>query len=452
MTRRVVAAAAFALAVAAGATDAGGGTLPPTAAAERIDRYLAGRASAGTFSGAVLVATGNRIIFERAYGSANYEDGTPNATTTLFRIASMTKPLVAAAALVLASRGRLDLDASICASVRPCPLGWQPVTLRNLLTFTSGIPDLFSSVAAVPPSQLPDAVNAAISSTKKETLSLTAPPGTRTEYSNFDYLLLAYAIQRSSRQSWLEAVTDLILTPAGMTSTRYDDALELVRGRARGYIIAGTRIENTKYEDDGGLSAGGMLSTLGDLYRFVAAYQDARFFPAPMRDLALRADDAGFGYGWQIASFFGRPIQDFTGGTNGFSSNMSYYPQDATTVIVLSNLENAGAKGVSCDIGAIVHGDAPRNELLSFAPVTAAASDIIGTFAGKDGTLRTFALGTNGLTYHGSRSSLQSVIRNGTRSYALADRPDVVFDVAADGKTVRASSCGSPLFEAARVR
>ncbi len=427
--------------------------LPPTAAIlHRIDAYLAGRTHARTFSGVVLVAGKDRIIFERAYGDANYEDGTANRVTTLYRIASMTKPLVAATALALVDRKELALNASICASLVVCPPQWEGVELRNLLTFTSGVPDLFGAVAAVPPAQLPDAVDTAIRSSKPDGLKLLFPPGSKTEYSNFDYLLLGYAIAHATQQSWLTAMRALVLTPAGMADTRYDDAFEVVPGRARGYRIAGAKIENTKYEDDGGLSAGGILSTAADMYRFIRAYQANRFFTAATRVLALTPDDAGFGYGWQIASFFGWSVEDFTGGTNGFSSNLSYYPQDETTVVVLSNLENAGAKGISCDVGAIVHGKQPLDEHLAFGALTATSEPILGTYSGKDGIQRFFKMEANGLAYHSSSApSAQAVIRSGPTSYALAEHPDVIFQLSADGRTLLATSCGSPLFDATRV-
>jgi CubicO group peptidase (beta-lactamase class C family) len=424
---------------------------PATVAIARIDTYLAARMREGTFSGVVLVADGRRIIFNRAYGLANREDGTPNTVNTLFRIASMTKPLVATTALALAERKQLDLDASICASLSSCPPAWQPTTLRNLLTFTSGIPDLFDSVAAVPPDQLPSAVDAAIRSAKPDELNLRFVSGTNTAYSNFNYLLVAYAIQHATNRSWLAAMDEFVLQAARMRATRYDDAYAIVSGRARGYRIVGSHLENTKYEDDGGLSAGGMLSTSGDIYRFVLALQSGELIDTQMLHVALTPDSAGFGYGWQIATFFGAAVDDFTGGTNGFSSNVSYYPGDGLTVVVLSNLENAGAKGLSCDVGAIVHGIQPRDAALSFEPISAINAAILGTYAGEDGVHRTFSLGTGGLQYQSANSpTAQAIVADGVRRYALADHPDVVFDLSTDGRHVLATSCGATLFDARR--
>lgn len=428
-----------------------GQMLPPTVVVlHRIDAYLADRTRARSFSGVVLVAGKDRVIFERAYGEANYEDKTPNRISTLFRIASMTKPLVAATALALVDRKELTLDAPICSSLVVCPPQWESVRLSNLLAFTSGVPDLFSAVPAVAPAELPDAVDAAIRSSKADDLKLVFPPGSKTEYSNFDYLLVGYAIQHAAQRSWLATMKELVLKPAGMADTRYDSAFDIIPGRARGYRIVGASIENTKYEDDGGLSAGGILSTAIDMYRFIRAYQADRFFSGATRALALTPDGAGFGYGWQITSFFGWSVQDFTGGTNGFSSNFSYYPQDQTTVVVMSNLENAGAKRISCDVGAIVHGRQPLDEL-AFKALTDAKEPVVGTYTGKDGTQRFFQMEANGLTYHTSSSpSSQMVIRNGPTSYALAERPDVVFYLSTNGRTLHATSCGMPLFDAIR--
>ncbi|HEV3090625.1 MAG TPA: serine hydrolase domain-containing protein [Candidatus Cybelea sp.] len=426
---------------------------PASALTNALDSYLIARVAHRTFSGVVLVARDDRVLFERAYGDADYEANVPNGTATIFRIASMTKPLVATAALALAARGTLRLDASICSLLDSCPPGWDRVTVANLLQLSSGIPDAFDRVAAVPPASLPDAVNAAIAQIGPEKLRPAFTPGSKSEYSNFDYLLLGYALARAMRESWLAVLQQTLLTPASMNATQYDDPWRVIPGRARGYRVENGELKNTKYEDDGALSAGGLLSTARDLLRFLQIFQTDRIAPAPLRAEALTPNAQGFGYGWQIAQFFGKTAIDFTGGTNGFSSNFSYYPADRLSVIVLSNIENAGAKGLSCDVGAIVHGIAPRNRAFSFAAVSAAAAaSVAGTYASADGTLRKLIAGADGLTYQSSNSPApQPLLGNGDRSYVLAEHPDVVIDVSSDAGQISVTSCGQALFTGKRL-
>lgn len=411
--------------------------------------YLDARTRNGTFSGVVLIARGSEVIFERAYGDADYESVTPNRIDTRFRIASLTKPLVATAALALAARGRLDLDASICTVLRVCTDAWRPATLRELLSLSSGIPDLFGSVAAVAPAALPDAVDAAVRAATPKSLQLEFVPGSKSEYSNFDYLLLGYALQVRGGASWMDVLQRSVFDPAGMRATQYDDPWPIVPGRARGYRIVSGHLENTKYEDDGALSAGGLLSTARDLNEFIAAYQNDRLIPAALRAQATVPNASAFGYGWQITSFFGARVEDFTGGTNGFSGNISYYPADRLTVVVLSNIENVGAKGIACDLGALMHDKDPRDRSLDFAPVRA-ASQLSGTYVDATGKLRIFTRDERGLHYAAGSGSPQDLIGDGPNTFALAEHPDVVIDASPDGGSVRSTSCGELLFEAKR--
>jgi CubicO group peptidase (beta-lactamase class C family) len=169
-----------------------------------------------------------------------------------------------------------------------------------------------------------------------------------------------------------------------------------------------------------------MLSTALDLFRFIRAFQSDRIVPATLRRQALTPNSGEFGYGWQITTFFGREVQDFTGGTNGFAANVSYYPADNLTVVVLSNIENAGAKSLSCDIGALMHRETPRNGMVSFGsvPVTRFGS-IVGTYIDDRGVQRRIAQ-TNGVfTYQSATSpSPQQLIAAGPDSLALAEHPD----------------------------
>ncbi|MGB8966186.1 MAG: serine hydrolase domain-containing protein [Candidatus Cybelea sp.] len=142
-----------------------------------LDAYLRARTDHRTFSGVVLVARGDRVVFERAYGKANYETSTDNTPATLFRIASITKPLIATSILSLVTQGRMHLSDSVCKYLRRCRAAWNSVQIENLLAFSAGIPDIFGSVAAVPPAQLRAAVDTTIQSLPTGKMALPFVPG-----------------------------------------------------------------------------------------------------------------------------------------------------------------------------------------------------------------------------------------------------------------------------------
>jgi CubicO group peptidase (beta-lactamase class C family) len=415
-----------------------------------LDAYLRARTGHGTFSGVVLVARGDRVVFERAYGEANYETTTDNTPATLFRIASITKPLVATGILSLVTQGRMHLSDSVCRYLRRCPAGWDAVRIENLLAFSSGIPDIFESVAAVPPAQLRAAVDTTIQSLPTGKKALAFVPGSAFSYSNFDYLLLGYASEVASGKSWMAVLRDHVLKSAEMTQTQYDDPWAIIPARARGYLATGAGMQNTKYEDDGALSAGGLLSTAGDLYRFLRAFHEDRLIPETLVEQALQANAGGYGFGWQITQYFGLPVSDFSGGTNGFSGNISYYSADALSIVVLTNVENVGAKGIACDVGAIVHGGLPRDEALSFAPIDKMqALPVLGTYVAPDGTERRFEFSSGHLVYRRGTSTA-ILLSDGPSKFAMLDHPDTVFDFSTKDR-VQASSCGRMLFSGSRA-
>ncbi|MGB9632217.1 MAG: serine hydrolase domain-containing protein, partial [Chloroflexaceae bacterium] len=114
---------------------------PPDPLAAQIDAYLQELSDAGTFSGAVLVARDGALILRQGYGMASIEHGVPNTPETRFRISSLTKAFTAMAVLQLQDAGRLRLTDPIKLYLSTCPEQWRGITLHQLLTHTSGIPD-----------------------------------------------------------------------------------------------------------------------------------------------------------------------------------------------------------------------------------------------------------------------------------------------------------------------
>lgn len=189
--------------------------------------YLDSRQRETGFSGAVLIARGGEVLLRTARGSADLEHGLALIPEHVFRIGSVTKTLTATAALTLVEHGRLALDASICSFVASCPEPWQPVTVRHLLSHTSGIPDLFGELPSAPVEETRAEVDRLIA--RLETPSLVAEPGLQYAYSNFNYVLLGYAIEVASGQLWEAYLHDSLFAPLGMERTGYDDVWAAVR-------------------------------------------------------------------------------------------------------------------------------------------------------------------------------------------------------------------------------
>jgi CubicO group peptidase (beta-lactamase class C family) len=333
----------------------------PTLANDRLQAvkaYLSHRTAPFPFSGAVLVTVGDRVLLDEAYGEADLELHVSNRPTTLFRIGSLTKPFTATATMALVEHDKLALTDAVCKYVQSCPTEWSSVQISHLLSHTSGIPDLFGDVAAVPIERTRAAIDAAVQAAHNTRLDSAA--GTTYAYSNFNYMLLGYIIEVASGQLWFDVVRERILKPAGLANTVYDDVWAIVPDRARGYeFVNGWR--NVTYKDYAGFSAGGLLSTTHDVARFGRMFAKGLLVkPSTVADMATpRRGD--YGYGWQIKHYFGRRAFNHSGGTYGFASHVAVYPEDDVVVAVLSNLENEPAKTTACNIAAMLFGSPPSS-------------------------------------------------------------------------------------------
>src|SRR5580704_1720292 len=171
---------------------------------EKADSYFSARTRLGRFSGVVLVARANDVLFEKGYGFADVEHAHPFTTTTQLPIASLSKMFTAMAVLKLRDAGRLRLDDSICAHLSNCPDTWKSITIQELLRHTSGIPDYeepleLGSDNYLQFMQQQNASQKIMENAQK--LPLDFPPGAKFHYSNTGYVVLGYMVEQVSRES-----------------------------------------------------------------------------------------------------------------------------------------------------------------------------------------------------------------------------------------------------------
>jgi CubicO group peptidase (beta-lactamase class C family) len=317
------------------------------------------------FAGAVLVARGETVLLEKGYGQANVELGVPNTPQTVFRIGSVTKQFTAAAILLLHERGHLRLDDPVCRFFPGCPDAWARITLHQLLTHSAGIPDLYGVPEYRREPARPRTVAQLIALFRDQPLDFG--PGERFNYSNSGYVLLGAVIERVAFSPWDAFLEKELFRPAGMSQTEYDRPETLVPSRAAGYRgTRGVPTANAAFRDmSNSFAAGGLYSTVGDLYRWERALNspaplaagslDTMFRPHVLadRDTAPRVlnassprvaiDPRHYGYGWWISvlEMDGRRVRyEYAGGdVNGFTACIARFPDDDLYVAALSNLE-----------------------------------------------------------------------------------------------------------------
>lgn len=323
----------------------------------QINDYLRAAVANDHFTGSVLVARDGVPIVDTAYGMASYELGVPNTSRTVFRIASLTKQFTAMAIMQLRDRGELKVDDPICDYLANCPVAWKPITIRHLLTHTSGIKN-FSSL----PEWDEYLSLKQYSRSGFVDLFLRLPlefiPGEKYSYSNSGYFLLGMIVERVSKLSLDKFFKMNIFDPLGMTQSGYDTTRAVVPGAATGYYSRGTAFITATYVDPtGSLGTSGIVSTTGDLLWWDQALYTEKLLSRRSLGEIFTPFRNGYGYGWEIGTRFGRKSIGHSGSDAGFSSYILRFPDDRLTVIILGNGDRMSAARAAISLSAIMFGE-----------------------------------------------------------------------------------------------
>ena len=357
--------------------------------AEKADQYLSTWAKQGRFSGAVLIAKGDKILLRKGYGMANYELNVPNSPEMVFRIGSITKSFTALSVLQLEEKGLLKVSDPVAKYVPEMPQGWNEITIHELLCHRSGIPD-FASAKAYSEFGNPRHVENALKEYADK--PLVNKPGEVFRYSNSGYILLGRVIEKVSGKTYEEYLNENILKPAGMTHTAVDHAADVVQERASGYRFDGETVVNAAYGDPAWPAAAGALrSTVDDMYRFDRALKAGKLFSKAITEKAWTAYghwmapppfplEAEYGYGWMMGDDFGHRYVGHGGWVNGFVSQFTRYPDDDEVLIVMWNFETSNNMPVSKDLAAIMFG--AKYEVPVARPIVHPAQEKLARYVG----------------------------------------------------------------------
>lgn len=322
---------------------------------EKFNEYMNAAVKVDGFSGSVLVARGGKPVFSKGYGMANIEWDVPNSPESVYRLGSVTKQFTAMAITMLQERGKLNVNDPLCKYIADCPAAWKPITVKNLLTHTSGIPNYTEFSDFVKTTVMP--VTTAEMTDLLKTKPLNFAPDEKYAYSNSGYYLLGVIIEKVSDKTYADFLQENIFTPLGMKNTGFDDPLKIIKNRAAGYQRVAGKIMNASYTDMSvPYAAGSLYSTTGDLLLWDQALYTEKLVSRKSLDEIFTPYKSGYGYGWGIGKRFEHRSISHGGGIYGFATDISRYPYDNVTVIVLTNIQGSPAGRVSNDLAAIVFG------------------------------------------------------------------------------------------------
>ena len=292
--------------------------------------------------GLIAVASKGEIVELRTYGEANVELSVPVKANTRFEIGSISKQFVAVAALQLVEEGKLSLDDKIHKHVPSLPGDWAGVTVHQLLTHTSGIPD-YEEIYTYDVYRLRLTPQEVIKIAQARPVDF--PPGQGYYYSNTGYFILSMIVERIDQMPLGEILKTRIFDPVGMASTRMADPEAIIKNRAEGYWIdkRGELINRNATETSSTLGAGGLLSTAGDLAKWDAALYGTEILSTKSKETMWNSvtlpdgTDTEYALGWMVRPDRGLKHVGHSGQVAGFVAYYGRYIDQETAVIVFLN-------------------------------------------------------------------------------------------------------------------
>ena len=322
----------------------------------QVDAVFTSLKSNNAPGAAVLVVRNGRTEFRRGYGVTDLRTRQPIDGATNYRQASFTKQFTATCIMLLAQDGKLRYDDHLTDFLPEFPAYGKSITVRNLLNHTSGLPDYddlwMQQHANVPPEKVPQILDAGVLKLLEQQTNGEFAPGTKWEYSNSGYAVLAMILEKVSGQSFGQFLRERIFTPLKMENTlAYEKGKNEVPHRAFGY----TKEKDGWHETDQSptsavLGDGGIYSSLDDLAKWDRALRNHTLLSATEMQPALTAvqlkdgpakfpegGPVSYGFGWFLAPYRGHKRMSHDGETIGFRTTIQRFPDDDLTIIILAD-------------------------------------------------------------------------------------------------------------------
>ncbi|WP_246264443.1 serine hydrolase domain-containing protein [Acrocarpospora pleiomorpha] len=331
--------------------------LSDTAAAMRA--YLQDLAAKKQFTGTALVVRRGEVLVRAAAGAADAEKHIPNRPDTVFRIASVTKQFTSMIVLKLRDRGLLDLDDQVCpylipAYIRTCPQAWRPITIREILTHTSGIPDIQQLPGFYAKLSQPTTTRKLIQRFVNKPLDFK--PGTSWKYSNSGYILAGAIIQAVTRKPYGTVLHEEITGPLSLRHTGYSRG-NPPAGYAKGNCTVGSPA--APINGSQAFSATGIYANADDIVRWDRSFGAHLVAPpatvkqaftpqAPCPSSGcLNLPSSAYAFGWLVDRLHGHRLRYHPGLLQGYAASNMYLPDDDIAVVVLSNVEDTDTNGIA---------------------------------------------------------------------------------------------------------
>lgn len=346
----------------------------------KVDDYIDPYVQMNQFSGSILIAKNGHILVSKGYGHSNYQFSIENTPQTKFRIGSLTKGFTAVAIMQLVENKKLSLDDNLGKFIPDYPRG-DEITLKHLLTCTSGIPNHtefedFDRERRV----FHFSILQTIETFKN--LPLEFNPGEKFKYSNSNYILLGLIIEQVSNMDYAEYIKQNIFEPLNMDNSGFEKPEDVINNMAQGYCFRNNEIENAKFRDMSNAHASGAIySTIEDLYIWDRALYTERLITKESLEIIFTPYKDDYAFGWGVIDVFNHKMITHSGEIDGFTSNISRFTDDDICIIILSNFEQVPVSRINQDFIAIVYGE--EYEIPDVVKTIKLSEDILQSYTGE---------------------------------------------------------------------
>ena len=362
------------------------------------------------------VIRGTDTLAYGAYGLANVEAARAPTTATIYEIGSNTKQFTSAAIMKLVQQGRVNLDDDLSKFVPQFPLHGKHVSIRELLTHTSGIHDYTSSPDWPKTWNQVLSPDAIIKFVAADTFDFA--PGTAYRYDNTGYVLLGMVIEKASGQKYAKYIDAQFFKPLGLRQTSYCPSRTSDPAFALGYTKGPNAIERAQFLDlSHPFAAGALCSSVGDFAKWQRALASGRAVSPASYALMSTADTLtngrriNYGFGLVPGTFAGHATVSHTGGIPGFATAAAYVADDSLSIVVFTNYDRESPQRVVQNLLRVAYGE---------APVAARAAPARGTVAALSPADRDAIVGTYALQLPSGQALPIKFFVDGTRLMAQA--------------------------------
>lgn len=316
-----------------------------SAQTDKVDDYIKAEIAKRKIPGLSLAVVKNgEVIKAQGYGLANIELNVPAIAETVYQSGSVGKQFTSAAVMLLVEEGKINLDDKISKYLDGTPEIWKEITVRHLLTHTSGIKNYGDKD-----------LNYRLDYTDEELIKVAATfpldfqPGERWSYSNTGYILLGYVIKKAAGKFYGDFLKERVFAPLGMTTARVINEEDIIPNRAAGYRLSKGEIKNQRYVSPSlnTTADGSLYLTVLDMAKWDAALYSEKLLKNSSIDqmwtpVKLNGGKTHpYGFGWGVGEANKHKLIEHGGAWQGFTSHIARYVDDKLTVIVLTNFANA---------------------------------------------------------------------------------------------------------------